>query len=303
MNQNRPWLAGWFPLVLLGILALCPPAWAQSKIKPPIVAKVESLQLPVWVERGGVKAGVKAGWAIYAGDRVITGEDARISLTVVGDARLKLGGNAEMEFTDAKAAVVEAASLFKVSRGAFQFTAPVISRPEGTLFVIGTDISATVYGGQVWGKADFKQNLLVLMQGSVEVRGAKIRTSQMTKPETVMMIPAGGKPRPVIPVAREKLARWLAQVETVAGQPSLTAGGLWDVSLGSGYKLKDLEEMACAMQSRGVPSEISEVRETGKKTWYRVVVRRFASRDDAVGFARTGKNFGAKDAWVLLPQS
>lgn len=303
MSRNQASkLAGVLPLMLC-ILAAAPAAHAQNKAKPPVVAKVESLQLPVWVERGGIKTGVKAGWALYAGDRLMTGATGRLSLTLVGDARLMLSGNAAMEFTDAKAAVEEAASLFKVSRGAFQFTAPVISRPEGTLLILGTKINTTVFGGQVWGRVNFNRGLLVLMAGSVEVSGPKFAAVRMTKPESVMVITEGGRAQPVIPVAKEKLAQWLGQVQPVARQPALTAGGLWDVSLGSGYQLKELEELACAMQSRGVPSEISEVRETGKKSWYRVVVRRFATRDDAIEFARTGKNYGAKDAWVLLPQS
>lgn len=280
-----------------------PAAHAQGRVRPPVVAKVERLQLPAWVERAGVKAGIKPGWAIYAGDRLTTGADGRISLTVVGDAKLQVGGDTEILFTDATAAAEEATSLIKVSRGVFQFTAPAIGRAEGTLLIVGPETSATVFAGQVWGRADFQQELIVLMSGSVEVRGPQTPAVQMTQPETVMVMQAGQAGLPVIPVAKEKLARWLGQVEAVAGNPTLTAAGVWDVGLLSGYGLKQMEDIACALQSRGVPSEISEVRETGKKTWYRLVVRRFATRRDAADFARNGKVYGVKDPWILLPQS
>ncbi len=292
------------PLLAVALVCSSPAALAQAKApaKPPVAAKVDKLQLPAWVERGGVKASIKAGWAIYAGDRVFTGETGRISLTVVGDARLKLGGSADVSFTDVRGSADES-SLLKVNRGAFHFTAPVIGRPEGTLLMLGKGTGVSVLGGQVWGRSDPEQDLLVLLDGSADITSAKGKPVRMNKPETVVVAPRNGKLQPVIPVARERLAQWLGQTQPVAGQPSLVANGLWDVSLGSGYNLKELEEQACRVQSRGFPAEIYPVREPGKQVWYRVVVRRFETRDDAIDFAKTGKAYGAEDAWVLLPQS
>lgn len=289
-------------LLSVGILFLCSPSQAQPQAKPPVVAKVESLQMPAWVERGGIKAGIKAGWAIYAGDRLITGEKGRLGLTVVGDARLKVGGGADLTFTGVRASTADP-SLFQVSRGAFHFTAPIFGRPEGTLLTLSKGVNANILAGQVWGKVDSGQDILVLLDGSAEVGSPRSPPVRMNKPATVVTIPHGRKAQPAIPVARERLAQWLGQSEPVPGNPKLAADGLWDVSLNSGYNLKELEEYACKVQSRGLPSEIYPVREPGKQVWYRVVVRRFATKNDAVDFARTSKSFGAKDAWVLLPQS
>src|SRR2546428_10130535 len=41
--------------------------------KPRLVAKIETIQSPAWVERRGVRASIKPGWAILAGDRIVTG--------------------------------------------------------------------------------------------------------------------------------------------------------------------------------------------------------------------------------------
>jgi hypothetical protein len=303
MKQNRAIrLAGEVPVALACVLLLCTPAQAESQAKPPVVAKVESVQFPAWVERGGIKAGIKSGWAIYAGDRLITGANGRIGLTAIGDARLKVGGNADLVFTDLQPSATDT-SLFKVNRGAFHFTAPVIGRPEGTLLTLGKGVNANILAGKIWGNAAAGQDLLVLLDGSAEVSSPKSPPVRMNKPETVVTVPHSRKLQPAIPVARERLAQWLGQTEPVSGHPQVIADGLWDVSLNSGYNLKELEEYACRVQSRGLPSEIYPVREPGKQVWYRVVVRRFATKEDAVDFARTGKSFGSKDAWVLLPQS
>ena len=100
-----------------------------------------------------------------------------------------------------------------------------------------------------------------------------------------------------------EIARWAAGSELVRGRPQLDASGTWDVSLNSGYNVKLLETMACRIQARGYPSEIYPVREPGKQVWYRVVVRRFKSKNDAVDFLGTAKALGSREPWVLIPST
>jgi hypothetical protein len=95
----------------------------------------------------------------------------------------------------------------------------------------------------------------------------------------------------------------MSGTEIHKGRPTLDAAGTWDVSLNSGYNLKLLETMACRIQNRGYPTEIYPVREPGKQVWYRVVVRRFKSRNDAVDFLGTARALGSREPWVLIPQT
>lgn len=308
-NKSRKF-GGWLSVMVAALLAGSPltPVLAQPSAKPPVVAKVESLQFPAWVEREGIKAGIKAGWAIYAGDRVITGANGRVALTVVGDGQLKLGGDSVAAFTtvDLSNVVTEGQepSLFRIEQGVFHFTAPAVTRGErGTGIEIGAGITANVVGGQIVGKSDSGQDQIGLIDGSVAISGAKIAPGRMNKPETMMVIPRNGRAQPVSPMAQEKMAQWLAQTETQSSRPSLTADGVWDVSIGSGYNQKELETLACRIQGRGYPAEMYPVREPGKQVWYRVVVRRFASKTDAGSFIKTAQGLGSKTAWVLLPQT
>ena len=152
-------------------------------------------------------------------------------------------------------------------------------------------------------QASADEDLLALVDGIVEINGPKLNPGSMKTSGTFLRIPHAGRAQPVGEGAQDKLARWVSQTEPVNGKPVLDAAGTWDVSLNSGYNLQQLETMACHIQDRGYPSEIYPVREPGKQVWYRVVVRRFKSRTDALDFIGTAKTLGAKEPWVLIPAS
>lgn len=288
--------------VVLAVVASCvfSPLHAQAG-RPPIVGKVDLVQVPVWVERGGIRAGVKAGWAIYAGDRLFTGAEGRLQLSLPGDGKLKLSGNAEIAFAAPGNNTVGDTPLFDVRSGVFQFTAPVVERADspGTLVTLNGVATANIRGGQVVGKED----TLCLVDGAATISGAGQSSAIMNRPQTVVNITPAGKVLAPITMPPERLAQWVSSAQAVSGRPALHAEGTWDVSLNSGYNLKELETMACRIQKRGFPSEIYPVREPGKQVWYRVVVRRFGSKAEAVQFLGTARDLGAKEPWVLLPQS
>lgn len=274
--------------------------------KPEIVARVERLQFPAWIERGGIRASVKAGWAIYTSDRLFTGPEGRIELGVAGEGRLKIGGDSDVEITEAyqfTGGGVEP-SLLTVHRGSFYFKSPMVrTGTAGTLLVVGDAINANVLGGRLFGRVDSEEAMIALEDAVVHVSGPKLNPGTMREKGTFLRVPRVGKAQPVTGAPGDRMARWLSQAETVVGRPSLSAEGTWDVSLNSGYSVKQLEEMACRIQRRGFPTEIYPVKEPGKLTWYRVVVRRFATKGDAVNFMNTAKGLGSKEPWVLVPQS
>lgn len=282
-----------------------PPAPLILSSKPRIVAKVETVQFPAWVERGGVKAAIKASWAIYTGDRITTGSDGRVVLSVAGEGRLQIGGAADVAMTPAyEATGGPEPPLLTLRRGAAAFTAPMVrSGLGGTQINVRDSIGATLMGGQMLVRSDSEEDVLALVDGFVQISGPKLNPGSMKTANTVLRVPRVGRAQPVSPVPGERMAGWLSEPQLVRGRPALDASGNWDVSLNSGYNLKQLETMACRIQNRGYPSEIYPVREPGKQVWYRVVVRRFKSKNDAVDFLGTAKALGAKEPWVLLPQS
>jgi hypothetical protein len=272
--------------------------------KPVIVGRVEKVQFPAWVERGGIRAGIKSGWAVYTSDRLTTGPEGRIEIATFGEGRLKMGGDASIEMTQAYefTGAIEP-TLFQVRRGSFQFTAPLRGGANGTTVDIGGAINAVVLGGQIVGRVDSEESLMALVDAVVRVSGPKLNPGTMREANTFLRVPRQGRAQAVSAAGGDRMARWLSQSQAVNGRPTLAGDGQWDVSLNSGYNLRQLEDMACRIQRRGIATEIYPVKEPGKLTWYRVVVRRFATKGDAVNFMNTAKALGSKEPWVLVPQS
>lgn len=276
--------------------------------KPQIVARFEKVQFPAWVERAGIRAGIKAGWAVYTSDRIITGPEGRVELATAGDGSLKIGGDSEVQMTQAyefTGGAVEP-SMFKVKRGAYHFTAPLVrsaTAVSGTVVEIGDEIMANVLGGQITGRVDGIESVMASVDAIVRVSGDKLNPGTMREPNTFLRVPRVGKASPVTGASSTNMARWLGSAQMQSGRPTLSGNSDWDVSLNSGYNQRQLEDMACRINRRGIPTEIYPVKEPGKLTWYRVVVRRFASKNDAVNFLNTAKSLGSKEPWVLVPQS
>lgn len=276
--------------------------------KPVVVARFEKVQFPAWVVRAGIRAGIKPGWAVYTSDRIITGAEGRVEIAAAGEGRLKIGGDSEVEFTEAYefSGDVEP-SMFKVRRGTITFAAPMVrsGAANGTVIEIGRNaINANVLGGQIVGRVDAGEAMIALVDTTVvRVSGPKLNPGTMREPNTFLRVPTQGSAQPVTAASSTSMARWLNAAQVVSGRPALSAEGQWDVSLNSGYNLRQLEDMACRIQRRGISTEIYPVKEPGKLTWYRVVVRRFATKSDAVNFMSTAKALGSKEPWVLVPQS
>lgn len=272
--------------------------------KVAIVAKVDSVQFPAWIERGGVRAGIKAGWAIYTGDRITTGGEGRVQLSILGEGKMKIAGRADVQLAPNQRSEDPdiAPPLATVRRGTV-LVSSLRGDIGGTTLLVGDALQATLAGGEVLLQSTDTEDTLALIDGSVLVSGPKINPGTMTQARSYMRIPRRGRASPVSRATAERVAQWVSPTQPAAGRPAVKAEGLWDVSLNSGYDLKKLETMACRIQDRGIPGEISTIREPGKKPWYRVVVRRFATRDDAVAFLGTAKSLGATQPWVLLPSS
>jgi hypothetical protein len=274
--------------------------------KPQIIGRFEKVQFPAWLERAGIRAGIKSGWAVYTSDRIITGGEGRVEISTAGEGRLKIGGDANVEFTEAYEFTggVEP-SMFRVNRGSFVYSAPMVRAGNaGTVIEVSDAINAAVLGGQVAGRVDSQEALIALVDSAaVRVSGPKLNPGTMREPNTFLRVPRAGRAQPVTAASGTQIARWVGAAQVTGNKPALSADGVWDVSLNSGYNLRQLEEMACRIQRRGISSEIYPVREPGKLTWYRVVVRRFASKGDAVNFIGTAKALGSKEPWVLVPQS
>lgn len=89
-------------------------------------AVVDSVQMPAWVERKGVREPLVPGQVLRNHDRVITGADARVAINLAEGSAVKLGENAQLEMNALgyRENRVFTAAL-DVAQGAFRFTTGV----------------------------------------------------------------------------------------------------------------------------------------------------------------------------------
>ena len=122
-------------------------------------AVVEGVQMPAWVERGGVKQPLAAGMELQESDKLSTGGQSRVLLRLAEGSLVKLGENAQMSFekleqrTDNKSTFVR--GLMDVARGAFRFTTDVKSKiaSRREIDIRLATVTAGVRGTDLWGKS------------------------------------------------------------------------------------------------------------------------------------------------------
>ena len=292
-----------FVLTVAGsaLFPVCGFADPSTEAAARIVARVEQVQPPVWLDRMGIKAAVKPGWALYAGDKLLTGKNARVQLSFADEARLNLGGDADLQLNPPGAKGARGLML-DVSKGTLRYTAPVFSGAPSSrpLIRLGETIEATVLNGEVWGSADSQRNQLGLIQGVAEASVAGGEPSKLDQPGSVLSVSRGAQSKPAAPLGKDQLAWWLSQAEFVRGQPVLSAGGTWAVALLASTDTDATRAIACRMHERGYPAEMF-LRVAPDKTWQRLVVRRFTSEADAKAFLKIAGDMKFKDPLILPP--
>ena len=138
-------------------------------------AVVEGVQMPAWVERGGVKQPLAAGMELQAADRITTGANSRILMRMAEGSQVKLGENAIFSMEklsqrqENKQTFLQAA--FDVARGAFRFTTDAkskfASRREVDIRV--STVTAGIRGTDLWGKSSPLREIVCLIEGKIEV--------------------------------------------------------------------------------------------------------------------------------------
>lgn len=202
-------------------------------------AVVEGVQMPAWVERGGLKRPLAAGMELEAADRISTGANSRVLLRLAEGSQVKLGENAQMSLDrlaqrqDGRQTFLQAA--LDVSRGAFRFTtdvkAKLLSRREVDIRV--TTVTAGIRGTDLWGKSADDRDIVCLIEGRIAVQREAEQPVNLDQALQFYIAPkAGGRPdasRPVqlATVTPEQLTQWAAETEIAAGQGAARRGGKW----------------------------------------------------------------------------
>ena len=259
-------------------------------------AVVEGVQMPAWVERGGVKQPLAAGMELQAADRLSTGADSRILLRLAEGSQVKLGENAQMSLErlaqrqEHRQTFLQAA--IDVSRGAFRFTtdvkAKLLSRREVDIRV--STVTAGIRGTDLWGKSADERDIVCLIEGKIAVQRESEQAVSLDQALQFYIAPkAGGRPdtsRPVqlATVTAAQLTQWAVETEIAAGQGAARRGGKWKLVAASSTDQNAALAVYDKLRAEGYAASIYPVGSADKRV-YEVRIGGLPSRAEAEALA------------------
>ena len=224
------------PLLCAALLGLyLPPAQAA--------VTVDSLNYPVWVERGSNNLPLAPGDSLRAGDVVQTGATGRVWLEVDDGSVIKLGQDARFAIEQAAfseesgATVLDAA--FDVLKGAFRFTSKFFQPKRRAVhrldFTVGA-VTAGIRGTDIWGLSSDAEDFVALLEGRIEVSSAG-QAPQLLEQPLSLYRKADGQPADPVTLVD------MATVEALAPQTELDpSAGVADTIGNYGLVLQSLSD-------------------------------------------------------------
>lgn len=234
----------------LAAFAACVPLSAAAQS-----ARVEAVQYPAWLERGGYAVPLVPGTVLDAQDGVRTGRDARVVMRLAEGSTVKLGENARFRIERVENRGVFRAAL-AVLAGAFRFTTQAIARREHRDVTIRVrSITAGIRGTDVWGKSTDERDLVCLLEGKVSVASAGREAVRLDHPLDFYQQPRAGEPV-VAKVDPAQVARWSSETEIAPDGAAARVGGPWRV-IASKFERRDLAlELRARLRNAGYPAQV-----------------------------------------------
>ncbi|MCX7176656.1 MAG: FecR family protein [Proteobacteria bacterium] len=280
----------WFMVVVVALPAI---AAGQAAHRPVSLATIATVQAPAWLERDGRNQPLAVGMEVRNGDKIRTGSQARVYLDMAEGSSVKLGEYAVLKLHSRR---LKPASNFKgaldVSAGAFRFTTPALQRASNQRDVVIRVGAATagIRGTDLWGKSDAARDVILLIEGNVEVRHAGA-TFEMAEPLTYFFVPRNAPPQALTRVDPESFKQWARETEVSPGDGATQRGGKWKVLLARAGQQREALEAYDKARNAGYAAEIrvrpggAGMLEKGGGWNYEVVLAQLPSEQEAVAAA------------------
>lgn len=283
-------------------------ASGAASAQAPELARAMILQPPVWLERGDQRQPLHPGATVFPGDSISTGAGGRLHLELEDSSTIKLGEGADFEMPALQ--VIDDGSdtgllkgVLKLAKGAFRFTTGALSqfRKRELDVHIGPTVTTGIRGTDVFGKSDDAQDLLCLLEGSVQVWSLDAPVQTMDRPNTFYVVPRGQPPKPISPTPPDKLETWLPSTEMRSQEPALEAGGRYRLVLLSVATEKQATGEAARLAALGYPVDVL-ASQTQAGPRHRVVLGGFARYEDAQQYRRIAtERLKITGSWVMRP--
>jgi hypothetical protein len=235
----------------LGALALAAAAGAFAQS-----AKVEAVQYPAWLERGGNIVPLPPGIELESKDKLRTGANARVLLRLREGSSVKLGENARFEVERVEQRGIFRAALQVIS-GAFRFTTEALAKRQRRDITIKVrNIPAGIRGTDVWGKSTEERDLVCLLEGNVSVGAEGREPVTLDKPGAFYQKPRGGEPQ-LASVDRKQIDIWSRETEIDPDGPAGRVGGAWRVVASKLERRDSALALSRTLRASGYPAQVA----------------------------------------------
>src|SRR6202008_4808533 len=131
------------------------------------------VQMPAWRERDGARLPLVPGMELRAGDRIVSGKDARIVLKMSEGSLVKLGENGRLVLAEVQPARELFKAALQVLEGAFRFTTDVPAKARKREVNVRLDqVTIGVRGTAFWGRSRAERQIVCLIEGAIQVGAA-----------------------------------------------------------------------------------------------------------------------------------
>jgi hypothetical protein len=276
--------------LLLGVAPL--QAFAQA------AAVIDGVQMPAWRERDGNRVPLVPGMELRAGDRILTGKEARVLVKLSEGSVVKLGENGTLRFAELQPSKELFRAALQVLEGAFRFTTDLAAKARKREVTVRVEqVTIGIRGTDFWGRSRAERQIVCLLEGAIEVGAAGEQPVTMDKPRQFYRRDKG-KTEPVGFVEAKQLEQWALETDIQAGKGALRSGGRFSVQLAQADKEEPLRAIRDQLHQEGYPVEIAQ-RKQGDKLAHIVRIRQLPSREEAQALADQLKGkFGVKDPKV-----
>jgi cell division septation protein DedD len=218
-------------------------------------ARVEAVQFPAWLERGGLSVPLVPGTELRASDGVRTGANARAVVRLGEGSTVKLGENASFRLERVENRSIFRAAL-QVLSGAFRFTTRAIAQHQKRDITIKvSSITAGIRGTDVWGKSTGERDLVCLLEGKVSVQAEGREPVTMDQPNDFYQKPRGGEPA-LAHVDPKQVEIWARETEIQPDGGAARVGGAWRV-IASKFQRRDAAlELRGRLRAAGYPARL-----------------------------------------------
>lgn len=256
-------------------------------------AVVEGVQMPAWLERGGVRQPLAAGMELLAQDKVSTGQNSRLLLRLAEGSQVKLGENALLSLDrlvqkqELKTTLLQGA--LDVARGAFRFTTDVKSKlaSRREIDIRVATVTAGIRGTDLWGKSSGDRDIVCLIEGRISVQREADAPVAMDQALQFYISPKAADGRAdraqqaaLASVDRAQLELWAAETEIAAGQGAARRGGRFKVVASSSESQNDALAVYDKLRAAGYAAQIHPVGSAEKRA-YEVRIEGLPSRAEA----------------------